>query len=265
MNYSRAIMAMALAGCLLWIPLMDARASQQVQGLPDPIAVKQCIEELGVGARVTVGLKIGRWVRGRIREIHPDRFNLSGSRINSPKTLAYGEVVRLSPSGIDDPFPPDSVCVELEARWPAKTAKPDWKKLKNLSAWNNLGKLQLGKKIEVLQTNLAKHKGRFLFWTEETITLRVKKRELTIPREQVHRVTRLKKSHRIRNGLIGLVAGAAVGALIFESAESEEGAIVAAIIGVPLSIGIGAGVGAAIPPGRPTIYLAARETPKEDQ
>ena len=80
--------------------------------------------------------------------------------------------------------------------------------------WARLGNLKARQKIEVSLTNLAKHKGKFLAWTEETITLRVKKRELTIPRAEVHRIW-VFGGRKIRWGAgIGFLVGIAASPII---------------------------------------------------
>ena len=129
--------------------------------------------------------------------------------------------------------------------------------------WGNLQQLQPGQKVAVVQTNLAKHKGKFLAWTEEAITLRVKKRELTILREQVHRVRRL-ENHRVRNALIGAGAGAAAGVItIVPMQGSDAGSLLVRITFISLVFGgPGAAIGAVIPPIHPTIYRASYRAPR---
>ena len=111
--------------------------------------------------------------------------------------------------------------------------------------WDNLQQLQPGQKIVVIQTNLAKHKGKFLFWTEEEITLRVKKQELTIPREEVHRVRRLGKNHTGSGAAIGAGIGAVVGLLIGRAqwCSGEPGFNVCAFVGLIIGTPVGAATG----------------------
>ena len=150
MNYSRNVIAIGLAACLLWFPPAQAGASQQAQAAPD------------------------------------------------------------------DP-----------------------------ANWDNLQQLQPGQKVGVVQTNLAKHKGKFLFWTEEEITLRVKKQELTIPREEVHRVRRLGKNHTGSGAAIGAGIGAVVGLLIGRAqwCSGEPGFNVCAFVGLIIGTPVGAATG----------------------
>ena len=125
--------------------------------------------------------------------------------------------------------------------------------------WSNLQQLRVGDKVEVVRYNLSKHKGKMLAWTEESISLRLKNQEVTIPREEVYRVTWLSKSKRGRNALIGLVVGAAVGTLIGRAqwCSGEPGFNACTFVGLVMGTGIGAGVGAAFP-NHPTIYRASR-------
>jgi hypothetical protein len=128
------------------------------------------------------------------------------------------------------------------------------------SDWGNLRQLRVGDKVEVVRYNLSKHKGKMLAWTEESISLRLKNQDVTIPREEVYRVTWLSKSKRGRNALIGLVVGAGVGAVLGATIRGDLGADdpTAAAVAASLTLGgIGAGVGAAFP-SHPTIYRAPR-------
>ncbi len=133
-------------------------------------------------------------------------------------------------------------------------------------SWENLQQLRVGQKIEIVDTNLKKLKGAFLSFSEEAISLRVKKQEVGVQREEVFRVSLRKKSKRLRNALIGLAIGAGAGVAVVEiCAQASSGlspclgqdfrAIAYAIL-VPVGGAAGAGVGAAFPPGYQTIYRA---------
>jgi hypothetical protein len=133
-------------------------------------------------------------------------------------------------------------------------------------SWGNLQRLRVGQKIEVVDTNLKKHKGAFLSFSDEAISLRVKKQEVGVQREDVFRVSLREKSKRLRNALIGLAIGAGAGVAAIEiCAQASSGSLpcagqdfraVAYAILVPVGGGIGAGIGAAFPPGYQTIYRA---------
>ncbi len=131
--------------------------------------------------------------------------------------------------------------------------------------WGNLQQLRVGQKIEVVDTNLKKHKGTFLSFSEEAISLRVKKEEVAVQREDVFRVSLREKSKRLRKVLIGLAIGTGAGvaaAEIFVRTDQPiarfrgEYRSIAYIVLVPVGLGVGAGIGAAFPPGYQTIYRA---------
>ena len=77
--------------------------------------------------------------------------------------------------------------------------------------WDNLHRLQAGQKIQVVQMDMKSLKGRFLGFTEETISVRVKKDEVAVARADVLRVSLRGKPKRGRNALIGAGVGAGVG------------------------------------------------------
>ena len=132
-------------------------------------------------------------------------------------------------------------------------------------SWENLQQLRVGQKIEVVDTNLKKYKGTFLSFSEEAISLRVKKQGVGVQREDVFRVSLREKSKRLRNALIGLAIGAGAGAAAAEISirASDPGFFserdfwqVPYVVLVSAGIAVGAGVGAAFPPGYQTIYRA---------
>ena len=131
-------------------------------------------------------------------------------------------------------------------------------------SWGNLQQLRVGQKIEVVDTNLKKYKGTFLSFSEEAISLRVKKQEVGVQREDVFRVSLRKKSKRLRNALIGLAIGAGAGVAAAEISirASEPGFFperafwqVPYVVLLSAGIAAGAGIGAAFP-GYQTIYRA---------
>ncbi|MFB3154054.1 MAG: hypothetical protein ACE10I_06230 [Candidatus Acidiferrales bacterium] len=128
-----------------------------------------------------------------------------------------------------------------------------------ISDWNNLQQVRVGQKIEVVDTNLKKYKGTFLSFSEEAISLRVKKQGVGVQREDVFRVSLREKSKRLRNALIGMAIGAGAGVAAVEiCAQASSGlspclgqdfrAVAYAIL-VPVGGAAGAGIGAAFPPG----------------
>ncbi len=131
-------------------------------------------------------------------------------------------------------------------------------------SWENLQQLRAGQKIEVVDTSLKKHKGTFLSFSEEAISLRVKKEEVGVQREDVFRVSLREKSKRLRNVLIGLAIGAGAGVAAAEISVRAAQPIgrfrgeyrsIAYVVLVPVGLGVGAGIGAAFP-GYQTIYRA---------
>lgn len=131
-------------------------------------------------------------------------------------------------------------------------------------SWDNLNRLQAGQKIQVVQMDMKSLEGRFLGFTDEMISLRVKKDEIAVPREEVVRVSLRGKGKRGLSALVGAGLGAALGAIIgragvsgpTQAGETELVTWGGAIIGA----GAGAGVGAAVPfiGGYETIYRVKR-------
>ena len=95
-------------------------------------------------------------------------------------------------------------------------------------SWDNLNRLQAGQKIQLVQMDLKSLKGQFLGFTDEMISLRVKKDEVAVPREDVFRVSFRGKPKRGQNALLmmgvgaglGAISGAAVGAGFHEVGET---------------------------------------------
>ena len=134
----------------------------------------------------------------------------------------------------------------------------------NRNSWDALNALHTGQRIEVVETNLKKHKGRFSIVTDDAIQLREGGSDVGIKREGVMRVTLLDESHRLRNAFILGGAGAGTGAGIGAAAtrcSSSSGSFNLCGLGRSVAIGIGAvaglaggaGTGAAIP-SHPTVY-----------
>lgn len=146
----------------------------------------------------------------------------------------------------------------------------------NRNSWDALNTLHAGQRIEVVETNLKKHRGTFSTVTDEAIQVREGGSDVGIKREDVMRVTLLDKSHRLRNAFILGGAGAGTGAGIGAAAtrcSSTSGSFNFCGLGRGVAIGIGAvaglmggaGIGAAIP-SHPTVYRAepAKATSRSD-
>ncbi len=123
-------------------------------------------------------------------------------------------------------------------------------------SWENLQQVRVGQKIEVVDTNLKKYKGTFLSFSEEAISVRVKKGEVAIQRPHVLRVS-VHGGGRWKNALTGVVIGAVAGLLLGaivdygDDLDSNDGKIFAPLV----FGGVGAGLGS-IFPGFHTVYRA---------
>ena len=128
------------------------------------------------------------------------------------------------------------------------------------SSWAELSTLHAGQRVEIVETNLKKHKGTFSTVTDEAIQLREGGSDVGINKENVMRVTLLDKSQRLRNafllGALGAGAGAGIGAAASRcTRNSFTGCYRDIAIGFGAVAGLagGAGIGAAIP-SHPTVY-----------
>ncbi len=127
------------------------------------------------------------------------------------------------------------------------------------TGWGNLQQLRVGQKFEVVETNLKKHKGTFLSFSEEAISLRVKKGEVAIQRPNVLRVS-VHGGGRWKNALTGVVIGAVAGLLLGaivdygDDLDSNNGKIFATLV----FGGVGSGLGSVFP-GFHTVYRAKRK------
>ena len=125
------------------------------------------------------------------------------------------------------------------------------------ASWENLGQLQVGQKIEVVEANMRSLQGTFLEFSDKTITVCHKEIPVSISRSNVARVSSRQQSKRLRNALIGLAIGGAAGigvAAAVGKGDPEARAIYA-VIAVPVGMGAGCALGAAFP-GFQTIFRA---------
>jgi hypothetical protein len=132
-------------------------------------------------------------------------------------------------------------------------------------SWDNLKQLHAGQKIEVIDTSMKSHHGRFVSVSDDTLSLQEGKSEQAIAREQVIRVSIRDTSKRTRNMLIGIGAGAGAGLgagyLVDEGMRhvSGEGG---SYLYTPILAAAGAGLGALVgglPAGSQTIYRAPKK------
>ena len=90
-----------------------------------------------------------------------------------------------------------------------------------ISDWEILYDLYVGQKVKVVRADTTKVKGKVVAVYEDAITLRRKKKETEIPRDEVFQVLERGKFNRGKNTLIGAGLGAAVG-LLLPLAAAEE-------------------------------------------
>lgn len=104
------------------------------------------------------------------------------------------------------------------------------------SSWENLKLLKVDQKIEVVEVNLKSHKGTFVSYSEDGITVRVDNdskpkeakgsEDVTVQHPAVLRVSIIGHSHRrLRNTLIGTAAGFGCAMLSFKAMEEPQGGI----------------------------------------
>ncbi len=110
------------------------------------------------------------------------------------------------------------------------------------SSWANVADLQPGNKVTVFKTNSERVEGRFVTSSNSEITLQDGAERHVIPREQVSRVTR---TSRGRNALVGLAIGAGVGVALGVAMLEREDGYAGAVAGTAIGFGgIGAAIGA---------------------
>jgi len=137
---------------------------------------------------------------------------------------------------------------------PAQAQKPE-------NNWERLGSLRVGQKVLVVDMDLQHHKGTFLAYAEDALSIRTGQGDRGFQRDRVLRVQDREHSRRLRNTLIGaaigagigLAVGAAVDTAFTETGEKHTGTR----LFTPLGAGAGAGIGAAVPSYQ-TIYRAPK-------
>ena len=122
--------------------------------------------------------------------------------------------------------------------------------------WFNLGSLERGERIGIIQSDQKRIEGRFEHFSGSAITLRTSQ-FVTLPKSDVVRVYRRPRTHRKIRALIGGAVGALAGALLTSTAGDRfrnEGQDVPAGLWIAGASGIGAGIGAATGGGYETVY-----------
>ena len=120
-------------------------------------------------------------------------------------------------------------------------------------SWQAFQELKAGQQVTVVDRQMKTYKGAFVSYTETDLTVRVAGQSIALDRDKVVRVN-VTGHHRVRNAVIGLIAGAGVGgAMVACCAERESGFGGAAAGGVIGAAAVGAGIGALFPGSR-TVY-----------
>ena len=121
-------------------------------------------------------------------------------------------------------------------------------------SWSNLNRLKAGQGIEVIESSMKRHAGKFVTVTDELLTLKENGSDVSVKREDVARVSTSSGPKRGEHALIGLVVGGLAGAGIFAASGSPHG--IAALVGVVIGAPSGALVGVVLP-AHTTVYRAA--------
>ena len=139
----------------------------------------------------------------------------------------------------------------------AASSPKDSQRQEAVGSWNNLKKqLHSGQRIEVVDYDLNSRKGKFLSVSSTGILLEASGGEkVMMPRTKVFRVVTRKQIERVKNGLIGLGAGAVIGGY-FGAAGSRSDPPRDAIIGASIGAAIGV-IGGAWSAPEVTIYRAS--------
>jgi hypothetical protein len=133
-------------------------------------------------------------------------------------------------------------------------------------SWSNLNRLKAGQGIEVIESSLKHHAGKFVTVTDESLTLKENGSDVSVKREDVVRVSTSSGPKRGEHALIGLVVGGAIGAGIGAASGSNTGFLggssrgIAALIGIVIGAPSGAIVGAVLP-AHTTLYRATPPAP----
>ena len=138
------------------------------------------------------------------------------------------------------------------------------------SSWENLRQLRAGQQIQVVEMSLRSQDGSFLRLSDEAISLRVKDREVSIPREEVLRVSLRGGHRRLRNVLLGMAVGGGIGLAVgaaqdrkYDCNDPSSDYCYHKFSGGVIGLGIGAAGGAVLPAGPRTLYRAT--SPRRDE
>ena|ERR1700722_8943394 len=132
-------------------------------------------------------------------------------------------------------------------------------------SWANLNGLKVGQGIEVIESKLKSHHGKFVTVTDELLTIKEKGSDISVKREDVVRVSTGSVPKRGEQALIGLVIGGGIGAGIGAISTSSHSTFccsskgIGALVGIVIGAPIGAIVGA-VAPAHTTVYRAKPST-----
>lgn len=131
-------------------------------------------------------------------------------------------------------------------------------------SWSDLNGLQAGQKIQVIETSMKRHDGKFVAVTDELLSLNEGGTDVSIKRTDVARVSASSGGTRGKHALIGTLIGAGAGAGIGALSGSSNGFLggssrgIAALVGIVIGAPSGAAVGVALPAHR-TVYRSSPE------
>jgi len=126
------------------------------------------------------------------------------------------------------------------------------------SSWSNLNSLKAGQGIEVIESKLKRHDGKFVTVTDGLLTMKENGSDISVKREDVVRVSTTFVPKRGEHALIGFVVGGAIGAGIGAASGSSHaflGRPSRALVGLVIGGPSGAIVGAVVP-AHTTVYRA---------
>ena len=128
-------------------------------------------------------------------------------------------------------------------------------------SWSNLDRLKAGQPIEVIESSMKQHTGKFVTVTDELLTMKENGSDVSVKRADIVRVSTSSWPKRGEHALIGLAAGGAIGAGIGAASGSNTGFLggssrgIAALVGIVIGAPSGAIVGTALP-AHTTVYRA---------
>jgi hypothetical protein len=126
------------------------------------------------------------------------------------------------------------------------------------NSWSNLNSLKAGQGIEVIESKLKRHDGKFVTVTDGLLTMKENGSDISVKREEVVRVSTTSVPKRGEHALIGFVVGGAIGAGIGAASGSSHaflGRSSRALVGLVIGGPSGAIVGALVP-AHTTVYRA---------